>query len=244
MKKIFLASILASTTIMADVIGGEVNLGYYNHTLSGTAQNGEDIVDVEDDLKLESEDDIMLRAYIEHPIPALPNIRLGYRTFNHEGSGAVSKRFTWGDLTIFEVGDNIDTNLDLDIYDATLYYEILDNWLNLDLGLNVKYLNGSIDVSSTRSRVDTDIDLPIPMLYGKARFDVPTTDLSFQVEGDFITYDDNTLYDLEAGIRYTLKFGVGFEVGYKTFKIKIDDLEDISMDADFNGVYSKLVWDF
>jgi len=38
--------------------------------------------------------------------------------------------------------------------------------------------------------------------------------------------------------------GFGAEIGYKSMKLKIDDIDDISMDTDFNGVYGKLIWDF
>jgi outer membrane protein len=120
----------------------------------------------------------------------------------------------------------------------------LDNWLNLDVGLNIKYLDGSINIKSTTENENNDFNVPIPMLYTKARLDVPTTDLSFQLEGNYISYDGNTLYDLELGARYTFALGFGVEGGYKAFKLKIDDIDDLSMDADFNGIYGKLVWDF
>ncbi len=244
MKKLLLALSLTTTLTFADFIGGEVNLGYYTHAPSGTAQNGGDSVDIEDDLKWESENDIFLKAYFEHPIPLIPNIRLGYTRFTHEGSGEASNSFTWGGMTLFKLSDDVYTKLDLDIYDISLYYEFLDNWLNFDAGLNIKYLSGSIVVNSTTKHEENSIELPVPMLYAKARIDIPATNLSFQAEGDYISYGDNALYDLEIGARYSFLLGFGVEAGYKTFKIKIDDVDDISMDADFSGVYGKLVWDF
>jgi len=131
------------------------------------------------------------------------------------------------------------------MYDLALYYELLDNWVNLDVGVNVKYVDGSISVKSDRGRSEaTDFQVPIPMLYAKARFDVPTTDLSFQVEGNYVTYDGNTLYDAEAGIRYTLALGLGLEAGYKTMKLELDNVDNVSMNSEFSGAYAKLVWDF
>jgi hypothetical protein len=82
------------------------------------------------------------------------------------------------------------------------------------------------------------------MLYAKTGIDVPTTDLSFQVEGNYVSYDGNQLYDVEAGIRYLFALGAGLEIGYKVLKVKIDDVDDFSMDTDYNGVYGKVVWDF
>lgn len=244
MKKTLALLTLASSLSMADMLGGEINLGYYNHAPSGTAQYQGNTIDTEKDLKWSDANDLFVKAYFEHPLPIIPNIKVGYTKFSHTGSGSVDTAFTFGNKT-FNVNSNIDTNFDLKMYDLTLYYEILDNWLNADVGVNVKYIDGSIAVKSLlQGEEKTDFQVPIPMLYAKARFDVPTTDLSFQAEGNYVSYDGNTLYDAEIGARYTFVAGLGLEAGYKTLKLKLDDVDDTSMDTDFSGAYGKLVWDF
>jgi len=244
MKKILLASLVATSFGMADFIGGEVDLGYYSHNPSGTAQYKGDVVDIEKDLHWENEQDMFVRAYFEHPIPIVPNIRLGYSKFSHEGNGQATKTFSWDGFEIPITDPNVYSKIDLNIYDITLYYEFLDNWISADAGLNIKYLDGTIDVKSSTKNSSNDIQVPIPMLYFKGKVDIPTTDLSFQLEGDYISYDGNMLYDFELGARYTFIAGFGIEAGYKAMKIKIDDVSDFSMDTDFNGVYGKVVWDF
>jgi len=243
MKKILLATLTATSFGMADFIGGEIDLGYYSHNPSGTAQYKGDVVDIEKDLHWGDEKDMFLRAYFEHPIPIIPNIRVGYSKFSHEGNGQASKTFGWDGFSI-DLTDNVYSKIDLDMYDITLYYEFLDNWISADAGLNIKYLNGTVDVQSTTDSSSNDIQVPIPMLYAKAKVDIPATDLSFQLEGDYISYSGNMLYDFELGARYTFIAGFGIEAGYKAMKIKIDDVDDFSMDTDFNGVYGKVVWDF
>jgi len=249
MKRVITGITILTTLSMGDFIGGELNLGFYNHSPSGYAQYQGDKVDLENDLKWESEGDVFIKAYIEHPLPILPNIKLGYTNFGHSGSGSVDKGFQFGGQQ-FNINSDVDTKLDLKMYDLTLYYEILDNWLNLDLGVNVKYIDGLLSVKGTNLLTQQIIDessdfkVPIPMLYAKARFDVPSTDLSFQVEGNYVSYDGNTLYDAEAGVRYTFALGLGLEAGYKTMKLKLNDIDDLSMDSDFSGAYGKLVWDF
>ncbi len=249
MKNILLIGGLLTTLSMADVIGGEVDIGYYNHAPSGWVQYKGDVVDLEKDLKWSDEGDIFLKAYLEHPLPILPNIKLGYNKFGHSGSGEVTKGFSFGGES-FGIGTDVDTEFDLKMYDLTLYYEILDNWVNLDLGLNVKYLDGFISVKGTniltQQLIDeySEIKTPIPMLYAKAQFDVPSTDLSFLAEGNYVSYDGNTLYDAQLGVRYSFLLGLGLEVGYKAMKIKLNDIDDLSMDSDFTGAYGQLVWDF
>jgi len=244
MKKTLAIMALATSFSMADFIGGELNVGYYKHAPSGTVQYLGTPIDIENDLKWKEEGDIFLKAYFEHPLPILPNIKVGYTEFGHSGSNLLGQSFRFGN-TNYAMGVDTQSTFDLKMYDLTLYYELLDNWINIDAGLNVKYMDGKITVKSNTGLSDeTDFQVPVPMLYAKARFDVPTTDLSFQAEGNYVTYDGNTLYDVEAGVRYTLALGLGVEAGYKTMKLKLDDVDDLSVDSDFSGVYGKLVWDF
>jgi len=244
MKKTLAIMTLVTTFSMADFIGGELNVGYYNHAPSGTVQYQGSPIDIENDLKWKDEGDMFVKAYFEHPLPILPNIKVGYTEFGHSGAGVLTKNFEFGGK-VYTVGSNIDSAFDLKMYDLTLYYELLDNWINIDAGLNVKYIDGAISVKDNKGLSEsTDFQVPVPMLYAKARFDVPTTDLSFQAEGNYVTYDGNTLYDAEVGVRYTLALGLGLEAGYKTMKLKLDDIDDLSMDTDFSGAYGKLVWDF
>jgi len=235
---------LATSFSMADFIGGELNVGYYNHTPSGTVQYQGTTIDIENDFKWKDEGDMFVKAYFEHPLPIIPNIKVGYSEFGHSGTGVLTKNFEFGGK-IYTIGSSIDSVFDLKMYDLTLYYELLDNWINIDAGVNVKYIDGAISVDNNIGLSEsTDFQVPVPMLYAKVRFDVPTTDLSFQAEGNYVTYDGNTLYDAEVGVRYTLALGLGLEAGYKTMKLKLDDIDDLSMDTDFSGAYGKLVWDF
>ena len=249
MKKLLALTLFCTTVSMADFIGGEVNLGYYTHTPSGSASYKGDTIDIQDDMKWKQESDIFFKAYFEHPVPLIPNIKVGYTSFGHKGSGSVDSSFTWGDIN-FNSSNDIKSNFEMKMYDLALYYEILDNWLNADVGINIKYLDGGIDATVENQLTNTvesesaDFSLPIPMAYAKFRFDVPTTDISFQAEGNYIAFDGHTLYDIEAGVRYTYMLGFGVEAGYKGLKLKIDDVDNLTMDTDFSGFYGKVVWDF
>jgi len=248
MKKALLITALASTLGLADFVGGEVNLGYYNHTASGDANYKGDTIDLDKDLNWDSQGDIFIKAYLEHPVPIIPNIKLGYTDFSHSAE-ARSKDIEFGD-TLFDGDAKINSDFNIKMYDITLYYELLDMlWMNFDMGVNIKYMDGDIslkgyDGSHRPIYENADFTLPIPMLYAKARVDIPSTDVSVQIEGNYIGYDGNTLMDLEMGVRYTFALGLGVELGYKTFELEIDDVDDFNMNADFSGVYGKAVWDF
>ena len=261
LKKLTLSALLASSALYADSIGGEISLGIYNHapsgttsyTLAGTPLNS--AVDLEDDFGWSDDQDIILKAYFENPIPFFPNAKFAYSNLNQSGTGTVDD-FTWGSIN--GIG-GIDTSLELQMYDLTAYYELLDNVVELDAGLTLRYINGDILVTPTAGFTfgpmpsfsvalpseSINLDLWIPMLYGKARFHIPNTDISLQLEANAISYEETTFYDYELSARYTLSMGLGLEAGYKSIHLDSEDLADgLMVDMDFSGVYAALVWDF
>ncbi len=249
MKKIVASIALLGAFSMADTIGGELDIGYYEHTPSGTMQYQGNSIDLENDFKWEKESDVFAKLYIEHPLPFLPNIKLGYSSFGHGGSGELHDSITFANKE-YATNTTINTKFDLDMYDLTLYYEILDSGVDLDLGVNVKYIDGSISAlgkektTNTPLSESTSFNVPIPMLYAKARVPFPTTNIALQAEGNYISYNGNQFYDFEAGVRYTFAMGLGLEGGYKAMKLKLDDVDDLTLDSTFTGAYAKLVWDF
>jgi len=251
-KQLTLATLLTSSALYADtVVGGEISLGVYSHSPSGTASYllGS-TVDLEDDFGWSDDQDFILKAYFEHALPFLPNIKIAYSTLNQSGTGDVAD-FSWGPI----VGDgDIETDLEVQMYDITAYYELLDNVVEIDAGLTMRYLGGDIAVTPTAGFVfgsivgvpyTTDLDMWIPMLYGKARFNIPNTDISLQFEGNGISYEETTFYDYELSARYTFSMGLGIEAGYKSIHLDSEDLADgLIVDMDFSGPYASIVWDF
>jgi len=260
-KKLTLATLLASSSLYADTIGGEISFGIYSHSPSGTASYtlpyttlGSE-VDLENDFGWSNEQDIMIKAYFEMPLPFVPNVKVAYSNLTQSGSGNVTD-FSWG--FIGGSGD-IETALALQSYDITAYYELLDNVVELDAGLTMRYLNGDITVTPSASfnfgpfsspsiglpSQSVDIDMWVPMLYGKARFNVPNMDLSLQLEANVIGYQETTFYDYELSARYTFSMGLGLEMGYKSIYLDSEDLADgLVVDMDFSGPYASIVWDF
>jgi outer membrane protein len=261
-KKLTLALLLASTVLYADTIGGEVSVGVYSHSPSGSASYTlpymplNESIDLENDLGWSDTQDVILKAYFELPLPFVPNVKLAYSNFSQSGEGTVTS-FSWGG--IIDLDGIVDTSLDLQMYDLTAYYELLDNVVEIDAGLTLRYLNGDMSVTPTAdfnspgllpdfsvsAPQSTDIDMWIPLLYGKARFNVPNTDISLQFEANGITYQDTTFYDYELSARYTFSMGLGLEAGYKLMHIDSEDLADgLVVDVDSSGPYAAIVWDF
>lgn len=123
MKKVLGLAIATTGFLMADMIGGELNLGYYTHIPSGTLQYQGSSIDVKDTLKWKEESDIFAKVYLEHPVPIIPNLKVGYTDFGHGGSNLLTSNFTFAGET-YSVGSNVDSTFDLKMYDLALYYEI------------------------------------------------------------------------------------------------------------------------
>jgi len=262
-KKLTLTALLTASTLYADtIIGGEISLGMYSHSPSGSAsytlpfELSNPAVDIEDDLGWDTEQDIIFKAYFEHPVPLFPNVKVAYSGLSHSGQGTV-EGFSWGN--IIDLNGEIDTSLDTQMYDLTLYYELLDNVVEVDAGLTLRYLDGDIAVrtlanfdlpllpslSAELINESTNFDLWIPMLYGKARFNIPSTDISLQLEANAISYEETTFYDYELSVRYTLAMGLGLEGGYKSIHLDSEDLYDgLVVDMDSAGPYAAIVWNF
>jgi outer membrane protein len=255
-KKITLATLIASCSLYADTIGGEISFGVYSHSPSGTASYTlphtplGSTVDLENDFGWSDEQDILFKAYFEHPLPFVPNIKIAYTNFDQSGTGNVTN-FSWGPIS---GNGDIKTDLELQMYDLTAYYELLDNIVEVDAGLTMRYINGDIIVTPTVGFVPfgsigvsntTNIDTWIPMLYGKARFNVPTTDISLQLEANGISYKDTTFYDYELSARYTFSMGLGIEAGYRSIHLDSEDLTDgLIVDMTSSGPYASIVLDF
>lgn len=200
----FLALLMGSGVAGADVLGFVVGGGSWSQDADGTL--GTDTV--ASTTFSEGDSATMLWANLEHPVPMLPNARFA--------TVPVDSTNTSGD------------KLSMDQTDVTLYYEVLDNWLNLDLGLTGRNLDGSIRKGAT---TDT-FNETIPMIYAKAAFDVPVTGLSVGVELNTIgVFEDVTYY-----LAYETEVGFGLQLGQRTQQIDLDETS-VASSLENSGTY-------
>ncbi|HEY9128429.1 MAG TPA: hypothetical protein VIN02_01200, partial [Sulfurovum sp.] len=117
-SKLIIFMLVTLHPLHADVIGGGVTLGFFNHDPDGDASYLGTSANLNDTFGFSEKQDIFLKAYFEHPLPLLPNIKLGYSVLSHEASSNVVD-FTWGDIVDYK--GSIDSRLSLDFTDVTLY---------------------------------------------------------------------------------------------------------------------------
>ncbi len=250
MKKIgtLLAAALFTTAAWSDTLGGEIAVGGWSHDPSGWIEypTGSNRVDLDSDLSLSTKSEIYFRLQLEHPLPGLPNILFGYTKNRSDGTGTLSKSFTFGNTT-FNVNERVYTETRLDNYDLTLYYEIIDSAIDVDLGLTARYIDGYAKITSLTTNLSdqSDFSVVFPMIYADIQIPVPALNgLSVGASGNWVSYSGSTVYDAQAYLKYRFAAGFGVEGGYRAQKIKIDDIDDTSTDIDIKGAYLGLIWDF
>lgn len=244
MKKlplIFALSLLAPLAHADRVLGLYAGVGSWLSDYDGKA--GEPAITL-NELGVEEHYNNYFYVAIEHPIPFVPNIRLTQTKIKSSQTGTITQSFTIGD-TAYAANETVKSDFDLSHRDATLYYQLLDNWINLDLGVTARQFDGYVHTDSASSTEKLDIDLTAPMLYAKAQFDLPFTGLSAGVEGNYTSYQDNSLSDYTAKVTYLFDAAVdlGIEVGYRKMSIKISE-NDLEADMTLKGPYAALIAHF
>ncbi len=236
---------LAPLTQADTIFGVYAGAGLWQADYGG--DTGVESIDV-DELGLEDEDNNFFFVAIEHPVPLLPNVKLQFMDIESRESATLSRDFTLDDVT-FTATDTVVTDLDLTHTDAILYYELLDNWISLDLGLTLRAFQGEAAVQSqttTALQETVDLEAVIPLAYARAQFDLPLTGFSVGAEANLVTYSGNTLSDASAKIAYT--FGsiidLGVELGYRRMTLEIDDIDDLEADLTLDGPYAAIVLHF
>lgn len=232
-------ALLFSVPVQADFVGFRIGASYWEPELTGNiGSNGDPDIDLSDDLGLDDPSESSLVLVLEHPVPLLPNLR--YQGIELDSSGSETLA---GDITFdgknYVAGETVRSTLDLSHDDLVLYYEVLDNWVNLDIGLDIKSFDGKVSIvgSSNTTTSSIDIDETIPLLYLSARFDLPFS--GFYVGADISTFsvDDSSVDDTTLKLGYESKIGFGIEGGIKTFSVELDDADGLDTDLEYDGAF-------
>jgi len=254
MKKLLLSAIsvvLLNTASTADILGAEVGYASWNPSLTGTIQKDADIIDFEDDLGFGSNQaNSFLWVYIDHPVPILPNLKIQKTNYSVSATSINSNISTnVPTFTTVALTGKVDTKFTLNQLDIIAYWRILDNWVNFDLGLNLKKIDGNIKMNSfamhlANKPVNESFNVTVPMLYTKARFDLPFTGASVKADISYISFQGNKLSDMKFGVVYESDYGLGGTIGMRKENITIDDVDGINGDINIDGIYAGLFYHF
>lgn len=183
---------------------------------------------------------------VEHPLPFIPNIKVARTTLDNSGTTALDTSFTF-DGELYTANSTVDTTIDLTATDFILYYELFDNDLvSFDLGINAKYIDGSLSVVDAASNTQGTGEFSgvVPMAYSRLQLGLPFTGLAAYAEGSYLSFDDHELSDYQVAVAYSfiesLAVDMTLQVGYRKVTVDIEDLDDIYANMEFDGVFAGL----
>lgn len=233
-KQLLCALALATPfTAVADTLSFSAGAGAWNTSPSGDFKKTTDpaAVDVKENLFWDDKTQGYAFMTLEHPVPILPNARLMYTSIEQSGSGNTSFVFD-GDVYT----GNVSNDFSIDALDLILYYEVLDNVVSLDLGLNVRNLKIDYTINDSSNTTDS-MDETVPMLYVLVGGS-PIPDMIISGELSYVAYSGSSISDFTAKIAYTTNFFVGFEAGYRQQKYEFDDVSETDAKLDFDGIFA------
>ena len=245
MKKIILSAIIALlplTTMAATVLGFQVGGGSWKHAPSGSITSrvggAGSSADLKDDLHLAEKSEGYTYAILEHPIPVIPNFKYVNTKLTTSGSGAVSTTFDFNG-TNYSASTNVTSSLQLNQTDYIFYYELLDNVVSLDLGINAKKVDGKATVTGA---ADSTFSATVPMLYAAAEIMLPA---GFAIAGEISTISagKNEVSDVTAKLTYTTDFNLGVEAGIRNQTIKVD-VDSVKTNIAFKGIFAGVYFKF
>ena len=240
---LLLFSSISLSAYSVPVIDFSVTAGQWQPDYSGEIGQNSNTADL-DDLGFDDDDHNVITAIFKHPVPFIPNVRLQQTDLDTEASGTLKGTLEI-DGTVFSGNETVDTDLDLSHKDITLFYSPINNWVQFDIGLTGRHFDGEIAVvGSATGKQSVDFDDWIPMLYVGTRAELPLTGLYVDAHINAIGYDGNRLSDVTAALGYVAKLpgiaGLAAELGYRTFTLDIEDINNFEGDIDIKGLYVKV----
>lgn len=237
---LLLSSCLVPVSFADTIFGIHAGASIWKPDVNGTIGQTSNAFDLSGEFSDSSADSSTLYVAVEHFIPLIPNAMLKRTPLSWSGS-STSATGTLGGL--ISLDGEVDAEIDLDMTDITLYYELLDNWVSLDVGLTARVLDGFISAQETGTNLSdrVDISATVPMLYGHARFDLPFSGLAAGVRANVIGFQGNNLSDLEAYLHLEVDLvpllDFGIQGGLRRMALDIDDLDDWNSDANIEGAF-------
>ena len=143
-----------------------------------------------------------------YPIPIIPNIKVQYTKYNSTGHS----NYISGNIKIFDDVNiplsitNASTQMDINSYDLTLFYEIKPIFADIEAGVGADIWQGNTkiyDNTLNKEMVNQDFTVILPYLYGH----IETMHLfgfSAIANVKWAKAGDNHHYDYSGAIKYTI----------------------------------------
>jgi outer membrane protein len=271
-KKVSLSLICAGllTFASADFLSLSAGVGYSQQKIDGYVKK-DDIINYFNnesaqtngnektgDLGLGDKNNPYFWLKLIHPIPILPNIKFQYTRYHSTGhskwlAGNVE---IFGDVKIPAGLTNVNSQLDIDSYDITLFYEFQPVFFDLETGLGVDFwignvkvdgdnaqmINGNIVKTGGTTHIDEDWKIALPYLYANIE---TMKFFGFSALGyvKWAKAGDNHHYEYLGAIKYTFDI-IGpinpfIKIGYKYKEVYGVDGDDETK-LEYKGIFAEI----
>jgi outer membrane protein len=256
MKKLALSLLVAGSFASADFLSVSAGAGVWQENISGYVKNGDTInymnkksAETDGDNKtgnlgLQDKNQPYIWVKLIHPIPIIPNVKLQYTKYSTSGDGIASGKLKIFDRTIAYLNDKIHTDLDINSYDATLFYEFKPVVVDLEAGVGVNVLLTDTTVTSktTQQTSSASTVAPIPYLYARAET-MQFLGFSIEAEGKYLNVSGTGHYfDYSSALKYHLPLPVldiYASAGYRYQDILGED-GDNETKLQFKGAFAEI----
>lgn len=232
--------ILCSSHAAADsILGLYFGLGQWQGEVKGETGEKESATTL-DDLGFDKNNNNMFWVNLEHPVPVLPNIRIMHTDISSSADSIISQEFSLGTI-VFEADVRTLSELVLSHTDVTFYYEILDNWVEADLGVTARVFDGYVKAESEiTAPTESTLAGSLPMLYGNAQINLPFSGWHIGATANVIRYRGDGFHDYSGRIGYfydSMVMDFGLNLGFREMSLDVAEFDDLYVDASVSGVY-------
>ena len=126
-------------------------------------------------------------------------------------------------------------------YDATFFYPLKKSGMNLDLGVNIRFLNG---YGANHLGQQYSFTQTLPMFYAAMLFDLPYKGLSAGFEGRHMEYDSDLAYEYRAKVRYQWGESLGLQGGWQHQFLGLEQFNSITSEFENEGPYLDVYMNF
>ena len=176
-------------------------------------------------------------------------LNLAYTAMDYSGSAILTRKIVFNGQT-FAVGSQVDTSLDLKMFDAQYQYTFLDlenalAGVSFNLIGQIKYIDTEAKLSEPILKTGTEATLraPLPMVGLGVHIGLLRDILEARAKVTGITYSGNYLYEVLADLSLTPFPFLDIHAGYKALRLKIDE-SDVFLDTEFAGPFIGLTVKF
>ena len=252
MKKIIIGLMAVASIASADFIGASVGAGVWQENISGHIKTGDTInyfnnkaAETDGNTKtgnlgLSDKSQPYIWAKIIHPIPLIPNVKVQYTRYDTSGDGIATSNFKIFGQNI-NTKNKVHTDLTIDSYDATFFYEFKPVVVDLEAGVGVNVWKGQSTVISNNMTSSASWIVPFPYLYARAET-TPFFGFSVEAQAKYLNVSIGHYYDYQGSVKYHLPLpllDISLAVGYKSQDILGKDGGD-ETNIKFEGGFAEL----